>query len=271
MTAPTSSPPPAAPAGPPGPSAAAQRLEESISVTRPGAWVALAAVGALIAAAVVVALVVHVPKVVIVPATATFPAGRITVTAPVAGTVQDVMVVAGVVVAEGDELATVRAADGTVVPVVASEVGTVLSVPVNVGQAVGTGDALAEISRWKAGSDVSVIAFVDPAQAQNFPPGSKVDVLLRNAVATGTVERVSVVRIPLEAVAEVVGDETLGQAVFERTNGSPVAVTVSLDAGIPAGGSASAGVPEIPEGTAVAVRRVVSDPTLWNVLFGEGR
>ncbi len=225
----------------------------------------LVAVGALIAVAVVVAFVVHVPKVVTVPATVTFPGGRITVTAPVPGTVQDVMVVAGSVVAAGGELATVRGADGTVVTVVAPEAGTVLSVPVNVGQVVGAGEALAKISRSKAGLGVLVVAFVAPDQAPDFAPGSKVDVLLRDAAGTGTVERVSLVRLPLEAVAEVVGGETLGQEVFERTDGAPIAVIVSFDAA----GSASA--PGIPEGTAVTLRRVVSDPTLWNVLLAGGR
>lgn len=269
MTAPTAFPPPApSPSGgPPGQSAAARRLDESIMVTRPTAWLGLAAVGVLIAAAVVAACVLHVPKVVTVPATVTFPGGRLTVPVTAPGTVQQVLVDVGAVVAPGDQLVTVRDATGATVTLVAPESATVLSVPVTIGQVLKAGDAVAELARWLVGSDAAVVGFVSLGQEGDFPPGSTVDVLLRDGVYTGTVARMSLVRVPLVSVSEVVGDDTLAQGVYERTGGSPLAVTVVSDAATWPDGAAS---PSIPAGTAVVLRRVVSDPTVWSLLFGGG-
>lgn len=272
MTEPTDTTSPTSPASAASPTTfgAARRLDESIAVSRPVAWLALIGVSALIAIAVIVALVVHVPKVATASATVVFSGGTMAATSPMSGSVQEVKLVVGALVKKGDALMTVRGLDGTAQTVLAPDNGTVLSIPVNVGEVVAAGETVAEMSRWSSETSVSAIAFVSSDEAANFPVGSTVQVFLGNIVRTGTVARVSVVRFPLEAVAEVVGDESLAQTVYQRTNGSPLAVTISVDLGDQ---TQSADVPAgvtVPSGAAVGVRRVVSDPTLWSMVFGGG-
>lgn len=250
---------------PPVPDDAASRLDESIAVTRPAAWLALAAVGALILAAVVVARTVRVPKVANAQATVVFPGGRLAVSSPVAGSVQDVQVAVGNLVWPGDPLITIRGSDGSTQTLVAPELGTVLSVRATIGETVAAGEALVELSRWRSESDVSLIAFVSPAESANFPKGSKVRLSVRDLVRTGTVARVPVVRMPLETVAEVVGDRELARGVYDDTGGSPIALLIDPDTAGPTG---TTGPAVLPAGTAVSVRRVVSNPTLWSVIFG---
>jgi len=254
---------------PEGTSSGSRQLDDSIAVTRPSAWLALAAVVVLIVVAVVVACVVHVPKIATAQGTVVFSGGRLVVTAPIAGKVEALEVAVGNLVWPGDPLARVRGSDGSRRTLVAPEIGTVLSVPVSTGQAVGAGEVIVGLSRWRSEADVSLIAFVSPAESANFPKDSKVRLSVRDLVRTGTVARVPVVRMPLESVAEVVGDEALAREVYERTDGSPIALLIDPDPP-PAdrGGSKSV---VLPAGTAVAVSRVVSDPTLWEVVFGGGR
>lgn len=256
-------------ASPAGTSTGSRQLDDSISVTRPSAWLALAAVVVLIVVAVVVACVVHVPKIATAQGTVVFSGGRLVVTSPIAGKVESLEVAVGNLVWPGDPLARVRGSDGSRRTLVAPEIGTVLSVPVSIGQAVGAGEVVAGLSRWRSEADVSLIAFVSPAESANFPKDSKVRLSVRDLVRTGTVTRVPVVRMPLESVAEVVGDEALAREVYERTDGSPIALLIDPDPPPADRGGSSSVV--LPAGTAVAVSRVVSDPTLWEVVFGGGR
>lgn len=237
----------------------ARGLDERTKVTHPSAWAALVAVLGVIVVGVVVAFRVHLPDTVTVPATVYYAGGQVAVSAIDDGIIHDVAGTVGTQVEQGQELLSVMGADGIITTYSAPTDGLLLELEVTIGQSVPRGSELARVTRPAATSTVSVIAYVSPDEAVHFEPGAAVEVLVDGAVVDATVTARADRRSNIESMSEVLGGPALAMAVFEDTGGSPIALSVSI---------ANSGVTD---GTNATIRRVVADPSVWDVLTGGGQ
>jgi hypothetical protein len=239
---------------------AAQGLDERIKVTHPSAWAALLAVLGVILAGAIVAFRVHLPETVTVPGSVYYAGGEIVVAARDAGVVEDITSVVGAQVDEGQRLLTITGEDGGVTTYEAPVPGALLELPVRIGQAVPRGQELVRLTRPAEGTTVAVVAFVSPDDAVHFEPGAAVDVIIGGSVLGATVTSRGDRRSTIDAMGEVLGGPSLALPLFQAAGGAPIALTVD----IPNTG-------QFTDGTIATLRRVVADPTIWNVLTGGGR
>lgn len=159
---------------------AARQIDARLSVAPTRAWLALVAVGLLVAGAAVWSVFGRAPITVDGSGILLPPSGLVAVTSARGGTVTDVPTVddvdptiAGVDVAAGERLLTVRAVDGSTVDVTAPVPGTLIGrTPVAVGTALNDGAVVAQL--LPRSGRTTALLFVSPLAGTAVAPGMPV-------------------------------------------------------------------------------------------------
>jgi multidrug efflux pump subunit AcrA (membrane-fusion protein) len=200
-----------------------------IRVTRPPAWIALAALLVVIAAIAVWSVFGATRQTVDAPGIVVPPGGVRTVDAPAAGRVQRIEVGAGDRVRAGQPLATIAGASGPVV-VRAPAAGTVIQPAATVGADVAAGDTI--VLTGSTSPRREVVAFAPFGESGRIEPGQRVELTSLTQAqdylsnVDGRVRAVTALPVSPGQIADAVGNPQLADQF--AADGAVAMVTIAL-------------------------------------------
>lgn len=152
-------------------SSAVATVDQAVVITRPRAWIGLAACLALLVGVVVWAAVARVGKTITTPGVVLVNGAVVAVESPVTGTIENLYVSAGDFVSTDQTIGTVRDQNGHVQDLLAATSGTVLNLPDFVGSRVHAGQDVGSLAQ--SSGPLQVRTFLSPSQSQEIKVGTR--------------------------------------------------------------------------------------------------
>lgn len=214
----------------------AERLDETVHVTRTRAWLAFMAIVVLTAGFLTWSVVAEIPRQFTSIAVVSNKDYGAVVAADRAGTVGLVPDLALGSISEGQELGSITGQDGSVVGIVSPVSGQLLDVLVNSGQWVDVGTSLFQVSRDISVEDgVVLVTFVTQRYATELAVGQRVEFPITNVTTgetislTGSISEIAASPAEETMLVTYGGTQGIADLWESETGGLPYAVILNVE------------------------------------------
>lgn len=157
--------------------ASPEQLDKALKVTSPLSWLSLIGVTLIIVVTVIWSIVGKIPVTITTNGIIAYPVNTNAVYTDNAGNIDSVYVSVGNEIYPEDEIALVKATDGSIYTIKSDQMGTVSGVDVSVGDTVGQGASILHVSP-KAASQHVVVCYVNVTDVKKISCGMSAYVYL---------------------------------------------------------------------------------------------